>query len=73
MPGDVVAFHFRTLHSAPATTNYDNRRRVVSFRYVDSDATWSTRPWKTSPPLEPRALKVGEILNDDRFPLIKTI
>ena len=73
MPGDIVAFHFRTLHSAPSTTNYSNRRRVVSFRYVDSDAVWAPRPWKTSPPLEPRSLKPGDFLNDDRFPLIKTL
>jgi ectoine hydroxylase-related dioxygenase (phytanoyl-CoA dioxygenase family) len=72
MPGDLVAFHFRTLHSAPSTTNYPDRRRVVSFRYVDSDAVWSTRPWKTSPPLEPGALKPGDLLADERFPLIKT-
>ncbi len=71
-PGDLVAFHFRTLHSAPSTTDYPNRRRVISFRYVDSDAVWSTRPWKTSPPLEPRELKLGDLLNDERFPLIKT-
>ena len=73
MPGDVVAFHFRTLHSAPSTTNYPDRRRVVSFRYVDSDAIWATRPWKTSPPLEPRALQPGDLLNDERFPLIKSL
>jgi len=73
MPGDLVAFHFRTLHSAPSTTNYPDRRRVVSFRYVDSDAVWSTRPWKTSPPLEPKNLKPGDLLTDERFPLIKTI
>lgn len=72
MPGDVVAFHFRTLHSAPSTTNYPNRRRVVSFRYVDNEAVWSTRPWKTSPPLEPKQLKPGDLLTDERFPLIKT-
>ena len=71
MPGDVVAFHFRTLHSAPATTNYENRRRVISFRYVDCDAVWATRPWKTSPPLEPCNLKPGDPLNDDRFPEVR--
>ena len=70
MPGDVVAFHFRTVHSAPATSHYDGRRRVVSFRYVDSDATWATRPWRTSPPLEPISLQPGDLLIDDRFPLI---
>lgn len=69
-PGDIVAFHFRTLHSAPATTNHDGRRRVVSFRYVDSDAVWATRPWRTSPPLAANSLRVGDLLNDERFPII---
>lgn len=70
MPGDIVAFHFRTLHSAPATSNYEGRRRVVSFRYVDTDAVWATRPWKTSPPLEAHSLCPGDLLVDERFPLI---
>ncbi len=70
MPGDVVAFHFRTLHSAPATTNYEGRRRVVSFRYVDKNAVWATRPWRTSPPLDAHSLRPGDLLVDDRFPLI---
>jgi len=29
-PGDVVAFHFRTLHSAPGTGSHPERRRIVS-------------------------------------------
>ncbi|MFM8902351.1 MAG: phytanoyl-CoA dioxygenase family protein [Actinomycetota bacterium] len=69
-PGDIIAFHFRTLHSAPATTTYKGRRRVVSFRYVDTDAVWATRPWRTSPPLAPNALVPGDLLDDERFPLI---
>jgi len=70
MPGDIVAFHFRTLHSAPATTLHPERRRVVSFRYTDSEATWANRPWKTSPPLDPNNLKHGDLINDQRFPVI---
>ena len=71
MPGDIVAFHFRTLHSAPATTTHDGRRRVVSFRYTDSTAQWATRPWKTSPPLDALSLQPGDLLIDDRFPVIR--
>ncbi|NBS00048.1 MAG: phytanoyl-CoA dioxygenase, partial [Actinobacteria bacterium] len=39
-------------------------------RYVDTDAVWATRPWKTSPPLEPNSLRPGDLLTDERFPLI---
>jgi len=69
-PGDVVAFHFRTLHSAPGTQHHRDRRRVASFRYVGDDARWTTRPWKTSPPFEAKGLKDGDVLDDQRFPLI---
>lgn len=69
-PGDVVAFHFRTLHSAPGTIDHPLRRRIVSFRYVGDDARWITRPWKTSPPFEPQGLTDGDVLDDARFPRV---
>lgn len=69
-PGDVVAFHFRTLHSAPGTIQQANRRRVVSFRYVGDDARWGERPWTTSPPFSPQGLTLGAALDDPRFPLV---
>jgi ectoine hydroxylase-related dioxygenase (phytanoyl-CoA dioxygenase family) len=70
VPGDVVAFHFRTLHSAPGTINHASRRRVISMRYLGDDARWITRPWKTSPPFEPEGLNDGDELDDARFPII---
>ena len=69
-PGDIVAFHFRTLHSAPATTLHADRRRVISFRYVSPDATWATRPLGTSPPLDANSLRDGDVIDDERFPLV---
>jgi ectoine hydroxylase-related dioxygenase (phytanoyl-CoA dioxygenase family) len=69
-PGDVVAFHFRTLHSAPGTISHASRRRVISMRYLGDDARWITRPWKTSPPFEPEGLNDGDELDDARFPII---
>ena len=69
-PGDIVAFHYRTLHSAPGTTGHAQRRRIVSFRYVGDDVRWITRPWKTSPPFEPHGLNDGDVLDNERFPLI---
>jgi len=69
-PGDVVAFHFRTLHCAPGTTNHASRRRIVSFRYVGDDVRWTSRPWKTSPLFEPEGLNNGDELDEIRFPII---
>ncbi len=68
-PGDVVLFHYRTLHDAPGNDSTAQRRRAVSFRWVGDDATWAERPWQVSPPYEPEGLAVGDPLDDDRFPL----
>jgi ectoine hydroxylase-related dioxygenase (phytanoyl-CoA dioxygenase family) len=68
-PGDVIAFHYRTVHSAPGTAGLtDTRRRAVSFRYLGADARFATRPWLHSPPYEP--ITPGQPLDDDRFPLL---
>jgi ectoine hydroxylase-related dioxygenase (phytanoyl-CoA dioxygenase family) len=69
-PGDVIAFHFRTLHDAPGTEGLPTRRRVVSFRWLGDDATFALRPWLHSPPFEQRDLIEGGPLEDDRFPLV---
>lgn len=69
-PGDAIAFHYRTLHSAPGTAGHAQRRRIVSFRYVGDDVRWITRPWETSPPFEPNGLNDGDVLDNERFPVI---
>jgi len=69
--GDAVAFHYRTLHSAPGTLGTEvNLRRAVSFRYVGDDAVFASRPWRTSPPLEGNGLSFGDQLDDPRFPIV---
>ena len=70
-PGDVIAFHFRTLHGAPGTAGVTpHRRRAVSLRYVGDDAVFALRPWLHSPPFSQEALIVGQSLDDSRFPLV---
>ncbi|WP_040495307.1 phytanoyl-CoA dioxygenase family protein [Ilumatobacter nonamiensis] len=69
-PGDVIAFHYRTLHDAPGNT-LGSRRRAVSFRWIGDDARFATRPWQVSPPYEADGLEVGGELGDDaRFPIV---
>jgi ectoine hydroxylase-related dioxygenase (phytanoyl-CoA dioxygenase family) len=69
VPGDVIAFHFRTLHAAPGTAGRTrHRRRAVSFRYVGDDARFATRPWLHSPPFDD--VRLGEHLDDARFPVV---
>lgn len=71
-PGDVIAFHYRTLHDAPGNS-LQQRRRAVSYRWIGDDATFATRPWEVSPPYEADGLTVGGSLADDpRFPLVPT-
>lgn len=69
-PGDVVAFHYRTLHDAPGNA-LRSRRRAVSFRWVGDDARYATRPWQVSPPYAADGLRIGGELGDDaRFPVV---
>ncbi len=69
-PGDVLAFHYRTLHGAPGNSSA-TRRRAVSLRWLGDDARFGVRPWTTSPPYEPNGLAEGDALDDDpRFPLV---
>jgi ectoine hydroxylase-related dioxygenase (phytanoyl-CoA dioxygenase family) len=67
-PGDVVVFHYRTLHDAPGNDSATRRRRVVSLRWVGDDAVWAERPWQVSPPFEPDGLAPGDPLDEARFP-----
>ena len=69
-PGDLIAFHYRTLHDAPGN-ELATRRRAVSLRWLGDDATFATRPWQVSPPYEPDGLVIGGPLDGDpRFPLV---
>jgi ectoine hydroxylase-related dioxygenase (phytanoyl-CoA dioxygenase family) len=69
-PGDVVAFHYRTLHGAPGNQS-PTRRRAVSLRWLGDDARFGVRPWTTSPPYEPNGLVEGSSLDGDpRFPVV---
>ncbi len=69
-PGDVIVFHYRTLHDAPGNPSLSKSRRAVSLRWVGDDAVWAERPWQVSPPYEPEGLKVGDPLDETRFPLV---
>jgi ectoine hydroxylase-related dioxygenase (phytanoyl-CoA dioxygenase family) len=67
-PGDAVAFHMLTLHSAAGTAT---RRRVFSVRFVGDDARHAPRAWKTSPDFPGLAerLPAGAPFDDPLFPV----
>jgi ectoine hydroxylase-related dioxygenase (phytanoyl-CoA dioxygenase family) len=69
-PGDAVAFHFRTVHGAPANTSARSRR-VFSSRWVGADARFARRSGPTSPPFPHLSLEDGAALDGVAdFPLI---
>lgn len=72
-PGDVVAFHFLTLHGAPANRSGSLRRRAFSSRWVGDDATYAVRAGRTSPPFPECRLAHGEWLDGPEFPLVREL
>ncbi len=68
-PGDAVAFNYATLHGARGNTT-DSRRRAFSLRLVGDDARYIERPGPTSPPFPGHAMKTGDTLRQDWFPVI---
>ena len=69
-PGDCIAFHMRTLHGAPATTELATRRRGFSTRWLGDDARFALRPWKTSPPFPEAQLEPGAPMDHPSFPVV---
>jgi ectoine hydroxylase-related dioxygenase (phytanoyl-CoA dioxygenase family) len=68
-PGDALAFHFRTVHGAPANRSAE-RRRGFSTRWVGDDAVYADRGGRTSPPFPELKLRPGQPLDAPEFPII---
>jgi ectoine hydroxylase-related dioxygenase (phytanoyl-CoA dioxygenase family) len=72
-PGDAVAFHMLTLHSAGGVSGA-RRRRVFSVRFLGDDIRHAPRPWKTSPdfPGLAHVLPAGAAMDHPLFPILWT-
>ena len=68
-PGDVVAFHYLTVHGSPGNRSATARRRGFSSRWVGDDATFADRGGKTSPPFPDIKLEDGAPLTGPEFPV----
>ena len=70
-PGDAVAFHFKTVHDAPAN-RAQTRRRAIAFRWLGDDTCYAQRPGTPSPPYPDMGIdqQPGERLREDWFPTI---
>lgn len=68
-PGDAVAFHMLTLHSAGGSSG---RRRALSLRFIGDDVVHTPRPWKTSPdfPELEGVLEAGAPMDHPLFPIV---
>ena len=68
-PGDAIAFHFNAVHGARGNPTND-KRRVLSLRFIGDDAKFIQRQGKTSPPFPNHNMKDGQKLREDWFPFI---
>ena len=68
-PGDLIAFNFSTVHSAPGNSG-SSRRRAFSARFTGDDATFIKRKGETSPPFPEINLKHGDKMDSSTFPEI---
>jgi len=70
-PGDVIAFNFKTIHSANAN-KLSGISRTLSFRLLGDDVRYRRREGKTSPNFYNINQNNGERLREDWFPTIWT-
>ena len=71
-PGDAIAFHYLTVHGAPANLSSSQRRRGFAARWLGDDTVYAKRSGETSPPfpgLDER-LQPGDALDTEEFPLV---
>jgi ectoine hydroxylase-related dioxygenase (phytanoyl-CoA dioxygenase family) len=70
-PGDAIFFDFLTVHGAPGFP-YQNRRRILSLRYLSAGARHAPRTWRTSPPFDGLAaeLPAGVPMDHPLFPVV---
>ncbi len=68
-PGDAVLFDFRAVHGADGNAG-SARRRAFSMRWVGDDARYVQRSGRTSPPFPDHAMRAGQRLREDWFPVL---
>jgi ectoine hydroxylase-related dioxygenase (phytanoyl-CoA dioxygenase family) len=68
-PGDVYVFHAMTVHGAGGNVLSTRRRRGYTVRYTGDDVVYDMRKG-LSKPLLSDALKSGDPLDSDRYPVI---
>lgn len=67
--GDIILFHYRTVHGARGNMTR-RRRRVLSLRWLGDDVRYVERPGRTSPPFPGHGMTSGQHLREDWFPTV---
>ena len=72
-PGDAVFFNMLTVHGSGGVSG-QNRRRVLSVRFLGDDMVHAPRRWRTSPPFDglDAELEPGVEMDHPLFPLLWT-
>lgn len=68
-PGDAIVFDFRTLHGTGDAT-VRSTRRAFSTRWLGDDITYCERPGEISPPYVDHAMRHGDRMREDWFPVL---
>lgn len=69
-PGDVIVHHSNLIHGSRPNYLMDRTRRAVSFRYAGDDVTYHFHKSAPPQPHQKHALKDGDILDCDQFPIV---
>jgi ectoine hydroxylase-related dioxygenase (phytanoyl-CoA dioxygenase family) len=69
-PGDVIVHHSNLIHGSRPNYLTDRTRRAVSFRYAGDDVTYHFHKSAPPQPHQKHALKDGDILDCDQFPVV---
>jgi ectoine hydroxylase-related dioxygenase (phytanoyl-CoA dioxygenase family) len=70
-PGDIIIFNMLKLHASKGVPS-NQRRRVLSLRFMGDDAKFAPRAWKTYPDFQGlnERLEAGSKMEDELFPLV---
>ncbi|MEQ8827756.1 MAG: phytanoyl-CoA dioxygenase family protein, partial [Parvibaculum sp.] len=69
-PGDVLVHHSNLIHGSKPNYLGDRARRAVSFRYAGDDVTYHFHKSAPPQPHHRHALKDGDVLDCDQFPVV---
>lgn len=68
-PGDIIVHHYKIIHGAGGNAT-DRPRRAASLRYCGDDMRYKFRPYAPPQIHHHHALKDGDLLDSEQFPIV---